>query len=330
MSRAERQYKIYEENMKTIFIINPKAGAGKGIEKLKEKIHNAGEKLGVQVGVYMTKAVGDAEKFARLACQEAAANDNEKIRLIACGGDGTVNEVVNGIVGYDNATLGVMPIGTGNDFVRNIPTEADFLDVEAQLQGYDMKCDLIKYWGKLEGKEQTRYCINMFNIGFDCNVVDLTQTLKTYPLLKGSLAYFASVVGMMIKKKGANLKVEIDGEVAENGQLLLTAVANGGYCGGGVNSAPTAAINDGLMDVNIIYNVSRREFIKKFPSYAKGTHMELPDIDDVLLFRQCKKVVITPLDGKMRLCTDGEIADAEKVTMEIAPQEINVLVPVIK
>ena len=314
--------------MKTIFIINPKAGTGKNLDKRKDEITKMAAELGVEVGFYITKAVGDAEKFARLVCEETkAANPNEELRLVACGGDGTVNEVLNGIMGYENAVLGVVPIGTGNDFVRNFPENADFLDISAQLQGYTMKSDVIKYSGVIDGKEQTRYCINMFNIGFDCNVADLTQTLKTYPLLSGSVAYLAAIVGMLVKKKGANLKVELDGEVVENGPLLLTAVANGGFCGGGVNSAPTASINDGMMDVNVIYDITRTKFLKKFPHYSKGTHMELPDIDNFLLFRQCKEAVITPLDGSMRLCVDGEIVDAGEVKMEMMPLAVNVLVP---
>ena len=314
--------------MKTIFIINPKAGTGKNLDKRKDEITKMAAELGVEVGFYITKAVGDAEKFARLVCEETkAANPNEELRLVACGGDGTVNEVLNGIMGYENVVLGVVPIGTGNDFVRNFPENADFLDISAQLQGYTMKSDVIKYSGVIDGKEQTRYCINMFNIGFDCNVADLTQTLKTYPLLSGSVAYLAAIVGMLVKKKGANLKVELDGEVVENGPLLLTAVANGGFCGGGVNSAPTASINDGMMDVNVIYDITRTKFLKKFPHYSKGTHMELPDIDDFLLFRQCKEAVITPLDGSMRLCVDGEIVDAGEVKMQMMPLAVNVLVP---
>lgn len=319
---------MHGDKMKTIFVINPKAGTGKNLDKRREEIIKIAERLGVEVGFYITKAVGDAEKFARLVCEETQANNpGEEVRIVACGGDGTVNEVLNGIMGYENAVLGVVPIGTGNDFVRNFPDDVDFLDVESQLQGSVMKSDVIKYSGVIAGKEQTRYCINMFNIGFDCNVADLTQTLKTYPLLNGSMAYLAAVVGMLVKKKGANLKVELDGEVVENGPLLLTAIANGGFCGGGVNSAPTASINDGVMDVNVVYNISRVNFIKKFPYYSKGTHMELPDLDEFLLFKTCKKAVITPLDNTMRLCVDGEIVDAGEVTMEMMPLAVNVLVP---
>ena len=86
-------------------------------------------------------------------------------------------------------------------------------------------------------------------------------------------------------------------------------------------------MKDGLMDVNIIYNVSRRVFIGKFPYYAKGTHLELDNIDRIIYFKQCKKAVITPLSKTMRLCTDGEIVDAEEVAMEVVPGAANIILP---
>ena len=314
--------------MGVIFVINPKAGKGKGIDKLVEKIRSTSEKTGIKASTYMTKAVGDAEAFADLIGKETAAS-GEEIRLIACGGDGTLNEVLNGAIRYDNLTVGVMPIGTGNDFCRNFPDEGDFLDVEAQLKGRVMKCDAIKYSGQLAGKEQTRYCANMFNIGFDCNVVDLTAKLKTYPMIKGSFAYLLGVAITYIKKKGAKLRVELDGKVIEDGPLLLTAIANGGFCGGGVHSSPYASVNDGIMDVNVIFNVGRVDFLKKFPYYAKGTHMELSDIDHIIYAGTCRKAKVTPLDGTMRLCTDGEIVDAGAIDFEVVPEAFNLLIPAV-
>lgn len=314
--------------MRIIFVINPKAGKGKGIDKLVEKIRSTSEKTGIKASTYMTKAVGDAEAFADLIGKETASS-GEEVRLIACGGDGTLNEVLNGAIRYDNLTVGVMPIGTGNDFCRNFPDEGDFLDVEAQLKGKVVKCDAIRYSGLLAGKEQTRYCANMFNIGFDCNVVDLTAKLKTYPMIKGSFAYLLGVAVTYIKKKGAKLRVELDGKVIEDGPLLLTAIANGGFCGGGVHSSPYASVNDGIMDVNVIFNVSRLDFLKKFPHYAKGTHMELPDINQILYAGACRKARITPLDGTMRLCTDGEIIDAGAIDFEMVPEAFNLLLPAV-
>ena len=235
--------------------------------------------------------------------------------------------MLNGAIDNENIAVGLLPIGTGNDFCRNFPEAGDFLDIGAQLQAVSEKCDAIRYTGELAGEEKTRYCANMFNIGFDCNVVDLTATLKTYPLLSGSFAYLMAVGVMMAKKKGANLKVEVDGEVRHDGPLLLTAVANGCFCGGGVKSSPEAKVNDGMMDYNIIRDVKRVEFIKLFPLYAKGTHMSVPGIERIIDTSSAKKITITPNDGTMRLCTDGEIVDAGRVEMEIVPSAFNFLVP---
>ena len=314
--------------MRTIFVINPKAGKGKGINKLVEKIRTASEKTGIRADIYTTKAAGDAEAFADLLGKETMGT-GEEVRLIACGGDGTLNEVLNGAVKYENLTVGVVPIGTGNDFCRNFPDDGDFLDIEAQLKGRTIKCDAIRYSGLLAGVQQTRYCANMFNIGFDCNVVDLTAKLKNYPFIAGSFAYLMGVAITYIKKKGAKLRVELDGKVIEDGPLLLTAIANGGFCGGGVHSSPYASVTDGIMDVNVIYNVSRLDFLKKFPYYAKGTHMELPNIDHIIYAGTCRKARITPLEGTMRLCTDGEIVDAGTIEFEVMPAAFNLLVPTV-
>lgn len=312
-----------QNEIRNIFIVNPKAGQGKGNSKFTEKIKQEADKLGVPVEVYTTAGVGDAEILAKQIAEEVTG----ETRIYACGGDGTLNEVLNGAVGNDNISVGVIPIGTGNDFCRNFPEGGDFLDIASQLNAKSTKCDAIKYSGVLAGTEKTRYCANMFNIGFDCNVVDLTATLKNYPLLSGSMAYLMAVFAILVKKKGANLKIEIDGEVKHDGPLLLTAVANGSFCGGGVKSSPMASTSDGLMDINIIYNVKRTEFIKKFPYYSKGTHMELPDISKILYAAQAKRIAITPNEGTMRLCADGEIVDAGRVDMEIVHDAFSFLIP---
>ena len=309
--------------MRNIFVINPAAGKGKGIDKLIETIKRDSAELGIESEIYMTKSVGDAEVFARSTCMETT----EEIRFYACGGDGTLNEVINGMYGFDHASCGCLPIGTGNDFVRVIKTDGDFMNIKDQLRGELMPCDLIEYTGKIEGMVQTRYCANMFNIGFDCNVVDLTAKLKTYPLLAGSFAYMLAVLIILIKKKGENLKIEVDGEVKEDGPVLLCAVANGSYCGGGVYSSPQASISDGHFDTNIIYDVSRVKFIKLFPSYQKGTHFSRNDIDEVINAMPCTTTRITPNNGIMRLCTDGEIKTAEAVEMKMVAEAIKIVVP---
>ena len=307
--------------MKYIFLIIPVSGKGKGIEKLKELIIRTGKELEKNFEIYITKSVGDAEMYVRKCCTEAT----EPTAYIACGGDGTFNEVVNGAVGFDNAYVGVMPAGTGNDFCRNFE-DCDFTDIKTLFSENHTLCDAIRYKGVINGENVEKYCANMFNIGFDCNVADKTSTLKKRPFIKGSLAYFLSIFIMLIKKKGADIKLEIDGKEVHNGKLLLTSIANGCYCGGGIKSNPYAKVNDGLMDVNIIKDVPRRMFIPCLPKYMKGSLFDTDKYAHFASTVQCKSITIIP-NAKMRLCVDGEIYDSEKVEFSIVPKAIRLISP---
>lgn len=305
--------------MKMVFVINPMAGAGKDIKKIEENILNTAGSLNAECETYITKAAGDGERFVR----EYLSACGGRARIIACGGDGTFNEVLNGAAGFDEAELGAMPMGTGNDFCRNFKHAGDFFSVGAQIKGKTQKCDAIRY----STDNKAGYCANMFNIGFDCNVADLTAKMKKKPFISGSMAYFLSIFAILIKKKGAKLKIDIDGKEKHTGPLLLTSVANGSYCGGGIMSNPLAEICDGFINVNIIYNISRLNFLSKLPFYMKGTHVKLKGIERVIFNTKCKRVRVTPLDGAMRLCIDGEITDAKKTEFEIVPEAFNFVVP---
>ena len=295
--------------MDTIFIVNPKAGQGKNTENLIEEIVHNNAKY------YITKSVGDAEVFVRNYCEQ-----NGAARFIACGGDGTFNEVLNGTAGYD-AEIGVLPTGTGNDFCRNF--EGNFNDVNALINSPCESIDVIRY----TTNGTSRLCANMFNIGFDCNVADFTAQLKQKPFISGSLAYFLSILAMMIKKKGANIKLEIDGKLFYEGPLLLTAIANGKFCGGGIMSNPLSEVTDGQIDINVIYNIPRRKFIPLLPRYMKGTHMGLKNIEKVIYNTKCKKIKITPNAQEFKICVDGEIQSADVVEFEIMPKAFNFVVP---
>lgn len=313
--------------MRHIFVMNPNAGKKGGRERIKERIRSAGRTLKHKVEIYETVAPGDGERFVKQTCIEK--DPSEIIRFYACGGDGAVHEIANGIYGFENVEMGCIPMGTGNDYIRNYGTAKQFLDIEAQLQGRAVDSDLIRYIEYLDGEEsEPRYCINMFNIGFDCNVVDQTAKVKKWPLIKGSLAYIISVIIMLIKKKGANLRVEYEDGRVFDGKMLLIAVANGCYCGGGVKGIPLSILDDGLMDVSLVRDIPRRLFINLFPKYSKGTHLDDKKIKNLLDYDKCKSLIITANGEAMRLCTDGEITDADKVCFEIIPRAIKFAVPV--
>ena len=303
--------------MKTVFIVNPCAGQKNKVQML---IDNINRICGFDNEIYLTKSVGDATRYTSEYIKTYGP-----ARFIACGGDGTLNEVLNGIEGSSDSEVGVIPIGTGNDFCRNF--DGSFEDVLGHINGESIRCDAIRYTTETDNGCVTGYCANMFNIGFDCNVADMTSRIKKKPLISGSMAYFVSILVNLIGKKGENLKIEIDNEVVYCGKLLLTSIANGCYCGGGIKSNPLASICDGNININIIKNVSRLRFLRLLPSYMKGTFLNIKNINEIILSTNCRRIIITPLAGKMRLCVDGEIIDAGRTQFEICPQAFRFVIP---
>ncbi len=314
--------------MKHVFIINPNAGKKGKLEKFCDNITTTAESLGLDCELYFTKGPKDCGKYARELCEKASAG-GEKIRIYGCGGDGTVNELVNGVYGYENVEIGVIPMGTGNDYIRNYGQVDDFRNIKNQLLGKSQTSDLIKYRGEYNGEVTEGYCANMFNIGFDCNVVDMTDRLKALPLVNGSLAYLLGVAGTFIKKKGADLKIEFPDGRVKDGPILLTAVANGQYCGGGIKSSPEGILDDGLMDVTIIDDVTRMFFISMFPSYKKGTHLTRKKVMEGNMIRYTKEnaLTITANGESARFCIDGEINTYKKVEFSMVEDAIRFIVP---
>ena len=340
--------------MKHFFIINPAAGQGRSID-LEEEIRIQSELRGLlvtsdekqvndpddyDVVIYRTKGIGDAERYVRYICRTKLGTDpdwtingfvqrtgDEQFRFYACGGDGTLNEVVNGCYGFDGAEAANIPCGTGNDYIKCYPDAGDFMSISAQMDGKAVNSDLIRYTS--EGDEP-RYCINMFNIGLDCNTADLTQKMKKAPLVSGSMAYILSLLLIFIRKKGTDLTIECDGEVVYDDKMLLVAVSNGQYCGGGVRGLPQADVNDGVMDVSIVKKASRLQFAKLFGEYKKGEHLNDEHARELFIVKKCEHTVITPRKDKMKLCIDGEISMVGKTTFDIVPDGIRFSVPAVK
>lgn len=310
--------------MRKIFILNPAAGQG-GASDFAEIIKNVAATLGETVEIYFTREIKDAERYARTVCQGKLPE--EAVRFYACGGDGTINEVVNGCFGFPNVEIGLVPTGTGNDYVRDYNKPEAFLDIEDQLKGKSTIVDLFRYSGFIDGKMQSRYCANMMNIGFDANVVYRVAQLKKLPLIGGSLAYMLGIFVELIAKNGTNLKLEFEDGTGYDGKMLLVAVAIGSYCGGGIKGLPLAKSNDGLLDVQVIKDATRRLFIHLLPKYVKGTHLEDKKAQKIIMYQQMKRIKITPNNGETRICVDGELEIAGPLEIEILPKSMHFIVP---
>jgi len=304
--------------MKHVFVVNPLSGKGVLNRELISELDR------MRLDYYLTKRAGDGENYIRETCM---ANPSEKIRFYACGGDGTLHEAVNGIFGFENAEAACVPIGSGNDFIRNFGMPAEnFKDIGRQLSGNAVNVDVIKYQGAAGGPA-ARYAVNMFNIGFDCNVVIKTAEIKKYPFIKGPFAYFLSILIMLVKKEGADITIDFDDGASYRGRVLLTAIGNGAFCGGGLKGVPRADVSDGLIDVCIVKNVSRRVFISLFGKYPSGEYIEDKKAKDIVIYKKCKSLTVKNREPVWNLCVDGEIETAGEARFEIIPNAIRFSLP---
>lgn len=330
--------------MKHIFIVNPAAGKGKASKVFLPKIIEVSKRMGIDYEIHRTIGPGDAERFVRKRCgaAKADAESEDILRFYAYGGDGTLNEVVNGAYGHNNVEIAMISAGTGNDFPRNFGDLKHFEDIEGQILGKARPMDIIRYEAVMpnplsifydldflfdsDPDPVVRYGINVLNIGFDCNVVDKVAEIKTYPFVAGPLAYVLGVGIILWKKESVDLEFRFDDGEVYGGDILLAAVGNGAWYGGGFKGVPKANAEDGLFDVSIVDNISRRTFLSLIGKYRKGTHLEDPLAEDIITYRKCKSLTIIPYNT-VKLCTDGEISTVGETTFEIVPGGINFSVP---
>ena len=298
--------------MEHIFIINPSAGQGKAA-KLIPAIQLALEGTTYKYSIYTTKAAGDAERFVRETCET-----DRKVRFYVCGGDGSFHEAVNGAKGFPEAELGVIPIGTGNDFVRNFGRKGDFMDILSQVEGRSMSCDVIDING--------RYVANMANIGFDCEVVVQAGKWKQKPLISGPVAYIMGIVSEFAKPMGKRMSFRRADGTTMTGKFLLCTLANGSFCGGGFCSSPKAALNDGLMDVGIVQMLPRGRFIGILPKYKTGTYLDTKLGKEKVLYEKYEKLELAVAEPT-NISIDGEIRQFTYLKAEMVKGAFRFIVP---
>ncbi len=294
--------------MRDVYIINPAAGREDSTKYLSEEIR---KHYGDDCTIHITTGVGDAEAFAR-----AEAETGDEVRIFACGGDGTCFEVLNGIVGYKNASIGVVPIGSANDFIKyfGFDSKKEFLNIKKLKEGGLMPIDLIKVGDK--------YCMNQVCAGLDAQVADGMKSFKRLPFVSGSMAYNLSVVKTFLGKIGINMKLKTDGESFGEGSYLFAICANAKVYGGGYISAPKAEVNDGLLDCVSIETISRLRVPSLLPVYKSGRHEGL----DVCRMGRCKRFELKT-DAPIPVSLDGEIIHTDSFTCEVVENAINFVLP---
>lgn len=298
--------------MKHTFIVNPVAGKGKALKYLPE-IEKSLKAQSLEYSIHMTEQPLHATRLA------AQLSDDDICYVYSVGGDGTLNEVVNGLVDK-NCYLGIIPAGTGNDFVRNfdhlnIADEGDtwqrFLGDSTQVYQESKAIDIGRVNGKL--------FVNIASAGFDGQVAHETNRLKRLPLIGGKLAYYLGIVITLLKNRSYKMKLEIDGKILDS-DILLVAVANGKYYGGGMMAAPKAKLDDGLFDVCVVQKLSRRRILRFLPKFIKGQHEGIKGVS----FYKARKVDLWCKEG-VPLNMDGEVELATEAHFELLPEAIKMV-----
>ena len=295
--------------MKHLFIINPAAGSRNRTEEYSKVIHKICRARDLHYEIRVSTAPGECMRIAR-----EAAETGEELRLYACGGDGTLNEVVAGAAGHENAAVTVFSGGSGNDFVKLFDDPKAFFDLHRLMDADEETFDLIDCNGDI--------ALNICSVGLDARIGTDVSRYKRLPLLHGFNAYIASTVVNVVKGIAEHYIVEVNGKRIDEEQTFV-CVCNGRYYGGGFNPVPEADPTDGMLDVLLVKKVSRAQVPGIIGKYKNGRYTELPH-----LVKHLKTDSIRILcDKPTAINLDGELRTARTVEMKVSDKKIRFFYP---
>lgn len=307
--------------MKHIFIINPVAGTGKAREFFMPRILSEIRKSDVEYKVHITTKVGDARRFVKRLCS-FRRDLAQTLRFYACGGDGTLSEVIDGAAGYSNVEIACIPAGTGNDFVRNFDKKA-FKDIAAQIRGKAVSVDVMIYQTDC-GKIQRG--INLINMGVDTEAVKYMEMVKQKKILRGTSAYIFGAACAFFQLSSYDVKLKIDDKTDFDGEITLLAIGNGTTYGGGFKATPEAKVDDGLLDICLVRKINRRQFLQLVGAYKKGTHIQEENAKNIVCYKRAQKIEIQS-ETDLGVSIDGELIHTKNLKVEVRPQALRFVIP---
>jgi diacylglycerol kinase (ATP) len=296
-------------------IVNPAAGAGRTAKKwphIKELLKNAGLHFEHDI----TEAPGHAIELAK-----SAVNKGYKL-VVSVGGDGTINEIVNGIYatgGIKDIELGIIGTGTGSDYIRTIGISRHYQESCQHLVNPVKKSvDLGVVEFLNDGQSTKRIFANFAGLGFDAEVV--RATTKKFKNLGGKPAYLLGLLSTFATYKNRTIHLTLDGQ-KENRKICTIVMSNGKYGGGSMLIAPNADPCDGLFDVMIIGDVSKPDLLWSLPRIYRGTHLTHPKVT----MKRAKFVEIYA-DNNMSIQADGDLVGEAPARFRVLPSALNILI----
>ena len=302
--------------MQHIFIVNPTAGktdATKHIAKAVNQLFMNHEIEGTY-RIEATQSPGHATSIAKKYAQS-----NQPVTLYACGGDGTLNEVLHGIIGYENVILAHIPCGSGNDFIKAFgePAKEDFNNIASLIKGKTVRIDVIQV--------NDHYSINVANVGLDATIAFNVVNYKKLPLINGKRAYQLSLATSFFTSTKHDIEVLVDGKKEKEDCFTFVVAANGKYYGGSYCVAPLSDMQDGLLDIILVPKISRIKILQFMNIYQKGEHLA-DKYSDMIHFKRAKKIELIS-SHPLKVCIDGEAVEYTNPVIQVLPSAIKFLVP---
>ena len=295
--------------MRHLFIINPAAGKRGSTARLEALL----EKLSFPHEVVYTQKEGDARHFARQAAQS-----DEPLRIYACGGDGTLNEVVNGAAGHDHVAITNVPKGTGNDFLKIFGPRYRtlFYDLEALAEGPQTPFDLIDCNGRLG--------LDVVCAGVDARIAADVHRYKDWRFVSGIGAYILSLLENIFFKGIARPITVHMGDIRwEDTPASLLCVCNGRYYGGGFMPVGEAMPDDGVLDMLLVRRVSLFTFLRLVGQYAKGRYKHYPQL---ILDYHGQHAAFSAKEP-ITAVVDGEVMRDTRFTVRLSEKKVNFFYP---
>ncbi|HEX3011769.1 MAG TPA: diacylglycerol kinase family protein [Syntrophomonadaceae bacterium] len=305
---------------RTMCIINPISGHKRGGQRW-NLIDQALQEADFQYDITFTKYTLHAAEITQEALQQGYN------RIVAVGGDGTLNEVVNGFFAPDgsminpDAVLLLIPVGTGSDFARMFNIDSSPQCVQKLMSLTEgQTCDIVKasFCGWAGGKT-SRYYINIADVGIGSETC--ARVNRNSKVLGGFWSFLLAALYTIITYKNRLVTVVVDGREKYSGPCCLVAVGNGCFFGGGMKIAPQALVNDGLLDIILVKNFGKMELFANMARVYKGNHLTHPKVE----FHRGTRVKIISQD-KAYLELEGEPVGYGQVDFEILPSRIKIIV----
>ena len=323
---AKPKTEIQHDNSLPLVIVNPKSASGSTRENWAGTAADLWAHFG-PFNVAFTKCQGDGIDIAERASR------NGRPFIIACGGDGTINEVANGILrSGEDAELGILPSGTGGDFRRTLGMPPGNREAAAALRNGETKTiDVGKAaFHDHDGNEVSRFFLNVSSVGLAADVIRRVKSGKVFdwlPIesLRGKANFAASTLRELAALEPPIVRVRFDDGEEHSLKTVALCVANARYFGGGMMIAPEARLTDGLFDVINIGDLTALNVLTNVHSLYRGTHLGMKQVHS----RRAKKIEISAHDPSqvVHLETDGELPGKLPVTYEIVPSALRVRVP---